>query len=240
LKRNLGLPSKESNDKPAGPIVDGPAVNVKEKLTGWFPDLSPEIVGQLVGYYDELIKFNKSVNLISAGTVKNAEVVHVADAVFACRMVEKAIGGSNPDPIYDFGSGNGCPGVIYATLNPSRRVILVDRDERKMEFCKHVAASVGLKNLSVMVNGVEELPPGSVSLAISRGFAPFSKALLIVRKQIKKGGRFFHMKGDGWSSELAQTPSQVFSHWAPNLLGKYKLPEVKTEMFVITTEKTAD
>jgi len=79
-----------------------------------------------------------------------------------------------------------------------------------------------------------------VKNVIARGFAPFSKALILCRKQFAKGGRFFHMKSDGWATELAAMPSQVFSHWTPSLLGNYRLPEVKIEMYVVLTEKTGE
>lgn len=213
-------------------------VDAAARLKEWFPNLTPDIIEKLVAYYDELLKFNKSVNLIAASTVKNADAVHIGDSIFACQIIEKAI--SNAEPIYDFGSGNGCPGIVYAILYPARKVVLVDRDVRKMEFCKHVGSVLKLQNLSVLQKGIEDLPNGSVMNVVARGFAPFSRALLICRKQVAKGGRFFHMKGDGWANELAQMPSQVFSHWGPHLLGQYRLPEVKTDMFVVMTEKLAD
>lgn len=240
MKRNISsLAQKESvelsNESGAG---SGIGVNVAARLKSWFPDLPSETLAKLVGFYNELLRFNKSINLISSTTVKNADSVHIADSVYACRIIEGAITGG--DPIYDFGSGNGCPGVVYAILFPSRKVILVDRDQRKMEFCKHVGSLLKLSNLSVLQKGIEDLPASSVTNVVARGFAPFSRALLLCRKQVAKGGRFFHMKGDGWANELAQMPSQVFSHWGPHLLGQYRLPDVKTEMFVVMTEKLAE
>lgn len=213
-------------------------VDVASRLKSWFPDLTPEVIEKLVGYHSELLKFNKSINLIAPSTVKTADAVHIGDSVLACQIIEKAM--TNAEPIYDFGSGNGCPGVVYAILYPTRKVVLVDRDQRKMEFCKHVGGVLKLQNLSVLQKGIEDLPNGSVTNVVARGFAPFSRALLMCRKQVVKGGRFFHMKSDGWANELAQMPSQVFSHWGPHLLGQYRIPEVKTEMYVVMTEKLAD
>jgi 16S rRNA (guanine527-N7)-methyltransferase len=212
--------------------------DIAKRLKTWLPDLQGDTCERLAIYHAELLKFNRTVNLISANTVKVADSVHVADSIFASRIAEKsAVDGQ---PVYDFGSGNGCPGLIYAILYPARKIILVDRDQRKMEFCKHVGSTLRLANLSVLTKGVEEIPSGTVVNAISRGFAPFSKSLILCRKSFRKGGRFFHLKGDGWANELASMPSQVFSHWSPSLVGQYRLPEVKTEMFVVMTEKTAE
>ena len=212
--------------------------DIAKRLKNWIPKVADDSCEKAAIYHAELLKFNKTLNLISANTVKTADSVHVADSMFASLIVEEsAVAGH---AIYDFGSGNGCPGLIYAILYPARKVFLVDRDQRKMEFCKHVGAMLKLGNLSVLTKGIEEIPNGSVVNAIARGFAPFSKALLTCRKNFPKGGRFFHMKSDGWANELASMPSQVFSHWSPSLLGQYRLPEVKSEMFVVMTEKIAE
>lgn len=208
------------------------------KFNVWFPDLSAASIDRLFIYYFELLRFNKTINLISLSTVKNAESVHVADAVFASRLILPAMNGEGP--LFDFGSGNGCPGLVFAALNPLRPVVLVDRDSRKLEFCKHAASAMGLKHLTVLESSVEELESQSVKFAVARGFAPFSRSLLLCRKQFIKDGRFFHMKSDGWANELAQMPSQVFSHWTPSLLGQYRLPEIMSEMFVVITDKISE
>ena len=212
---------------------------VEAKLKSWFPKLSEKVISGLVTYQTELLKFNKALNLISENTTKTAESVHVADCVMASQMITPLLVAGHP--VYDFGSGNGCPGLIFAYLNPSREVILVDRDQRKLEFCKHAASIMALKNVNILVKGVEELPERSVHNAISRGFAPLQKALLIARKPMVRGGRFFHMKGDGWANELANIPTQVFSHWTPSLIGQYRIPGPgEVEMSLVMTEKIAD
>lgn len=219
------------------PFVYEPA-EVKARLAKWFPELSSPQIDALVTYQTELLKFNKTINLISPNTVKNAESVHIADSVLASRLIVPAL--VKGQPVFDFGSGNGCPGLILGLLYPTLSVTLVDRDQRKLEFCKHAAAQMGVKNVTALVKGIEDLESGSVRNVVARGFAPFARALLICRKQVAKGGRFFHMKSDGWANELAQMPSQLFTHWAPSLLGQYRLPDTSTDMFVVQTEKMSD
>lgn len=204
----------------------------------WFPDLSPEVRGKILRYHAELIKFNRTVNLIPPASAKTADAAHFADAITACLEVRKNL--VDGAPLYDFGSGNGIPGLVFGILYPEIKVILVDRDQKKLEFCKHVASVLGLTNVSIQLASVEDLPENSVVNAISRGFAPLSKAMLVTRKAIKKGGRFFHLKGDGWANELAQVPSQLFSFWSPSLLSQYRIPESNADMGLLLTEKIAD
>lgn len=227
----------ELNQKIAGADGFNTAASA-DKLSKWFPELSAEQVEHLVVYLGELNKFNKALNLVSPQTLKNAEAVHVADSVYASRHIRPLLDASLP--LYDFGSGNGCPGIIIAALFPELKVVLIDRDERKLEFCKHVINALGLSNIETALTTVESLPLGSIRQAVARGFAPLSKALIKYRNQFPAGGKFFHMKGDGWANEVAGLPSQVFSHWAPSLVGKYKIPESSVEMFVVLTEKTTN
>lgn len=204
----------------------------------WFPELSAEVIDRLATYTQELLKFNKTVNLISATTIKTAESVHFGDCVIAARLIEKNL--TPGAALYDFGGGNGLPGLVFGLMYPKLKVVLVDRDQRKLEFCKQVASTLKLSNVTIHVGAVEDLPDGSVMNAVGRGFAPLSKALINARKVLAKGGKFFHMKGDGWANELAQVPSQLFTHWSPSLIGQYRAPESTTELSVVLTTKLGD
>lgn len=210
----------------------------KIRLSEWFPRLSSKDVEKLLVYLAELHKFNKAVNLISPNTLAAADAVHLADAIYAQQIIVPRLVPNKP--VYDFGSGNGIPGLVLGILNPSVLVILVDRDERKLEFCKHVASLVGADNVSTIKKAVDALPAKSVWNAVSRGFAPLGKALLVSRRQLPAGGKFFHLKGEQWATELSQVPSQLFSLWQPSLIGEYRLPDNGAEMGVVLTDKTAD
>jgi 16S rRNA (guanine527-N7)-methyltransferase len=207
-------------------------------ISKWFPNLSSTQIESLTWFYLELIKQNKTLNLIPLMSVKNAHSVHVADSVLAYGYVAKNLLPGHP--LYIFGSSNGLPGVVFAILNPELKIIIVDRDTKKMEFVKECLTKLRLTNVSLLSKSLEELPAGSVMNACARGFAPFSKILLAARKQMAKKGRFFHLKSDGWANELAGLPSQLFSHWSPSMIGKYRQPETTTDMFVVQTEKTSD
>lgn len=204
----------------------------------WFPNLPQDVIEKVLLYQSELIKFNKAVNLVSPQTLKVADALHFADSIHAGQLVIPEL--VLDAPLYDFGSGNGLPGLVFAMMMPELSVVLVDRDERKLEFCKHVASAAKLKNLSVLIKDVEQLPERSLKNVVSRGFAPLAKAMMIARKTVATGGKFFHLKGDGWANELAQVPPQLLTLWNPSLLGQYSLPQAKGEMAIVLTDKISD
>jgi 16S rRNA (guanine527-N7)-methyltransferase len=224
-------PVSESSKPEVGSLKDTSG----EKYKKWFPLLSEETHKKVLIYHEELLKFNSAINLISAATISKADSLHFADSILACQIV---MPGLVPDQdIYDFGSGNGFPGLVMACLYPKANLILVERDGRKAEFLKHMISIMGLPNAKVLVKSVEELPESSCYNVVTRGFAALHKCMMLARKPLAKGGRIFHLKGENFSSELAAVPSQLFSHWSATLAGNYSLPDSNSVETVVLTEK---
>ena len=207
------------------------------RIKTWFADLDEKTHDNLFKYFTELQKFNKIVNLISAKTVLHADAIHFADSILSSRIVSKKVNKSVY--LYDLGSGNGFPGLVYAILYPDQKIVLIDSDERKCEFLKHISDSLGLVNVIVQNKKIDVLPANTIEQAICRGFAPLPKALLTLRKCVKKGGTIYHMKSEEWALEVSQIPSQLCSLWQPSLEQEYKLPIGDIKMFVVKTIKIA-
>jgi len=208
--------------------------NKEWRLREWFQRLSDNALSQLKLYQVELLRFNQRINLISSKTEKNADLVHFADSIMGSELLLK---NSEAEVIHDIGSGNGFPGLVLAVLAPERRIVAIDSDARKIEFIKHVAASLGLKNVEARQSRLEDLPADSVECAVSRAFSSISKSILLSRKASMMGADYFHFKGDAWVRELADIPSQICSVWAPRLIGEYVLPDKTTRLALIATKK---
>ena len=205
------------------------------RIDAWFPDLSSEIQEKLKKYRDELMKTNKAVNLISVKTIFLADAIHFADSIMACKIIQEA----NPaiDEIFDLGSGNGFPGIVYGMLFPKVKVVLVDNDVKKIDFLKGAAENLGLKNVSTRCIALEGLPPNSVKFCMARGLSNISKSILLARRIVPLGGSFYHLKGDNWSGEVSDIPTQLCSVWTPTLVKLYKLPIGEFKFAIIKTEK---
>lgn len=210
----------------------------ENKLKSWFPELSEDVHTRLEIYLAELLKFNKAINLISIASAPKVEAVHFADSILAAKLIEPSL--FPKETVFDFGSGNGFPGLIMAIMFPAFEFGLVERDTRKVEFLKHVIARADIKNAKTLVVSIESLPEGRCHNVVARGLAALHKCMLLARKPMAKNGRFFHLKGDSFASELAGVPSQLFSHWNASLVGNYTLPETNSVETVILTEKISE
>lgn len=216
---------------------EAPAIINQWRLETWFPDLNPELQKQFKTYQEELIKFNKGVNLVPAKTIPFADALHFSDCILASRVITKA----NPriNEIYDLGSGNGFPGIVFAMLNPQIKVHLIDVDQKKCEFMKHIIASTHVRNANVLNQKVEDMKDGSMEFAITRGVASISKVIMTTRKSVPKGGVIYHLKGEQWGMEVSEIPIQLCSMWSPGLVGEYNLPIGEMKFSVIKTDKIA-
>jgi len=208
---------------------------IQWRLNEWCKDLSLAQHKKFQVYHGELLKFYKKINLISPKSIFNADAVHFADCIFACKIIRSAYPKMNE--LYDLGSGNGFPGMVYAILYPETKVILMDSDLKRCDFMKHVASNAEVKNIEVRCQTIESVADASIGFAISRSFLSLSKALYTTRKMIKSEGVYFHLKGDEWGLEITDLPSQICAIWNPALLGQYKVPTLQNPLFVLKTTK---
>ena len=204
------------------------------RLTKWFQLLSSDLIDRLRIYHVELIQFNGRINLVSPTTERYADQVHFADSILGLKIIfdqEKA------DTVYDIGSGNGFPGLVGAVLYPNKKFILIEKDGRKIEFLKHIVSRMGLKNVSLIPERLEDTPEGVITTAVSRGFAPLNKALLQTHRQFAPGGNFYHFKSESWVAEVAKIPPQLMGVWYTKKVGEYSLPDNGPTLSIILTTK---
>ena len=197
-------------------------------------DLGPEVLAKLESFYCELIRYNQKVNLIARKTELDADIAHFYDCIIGGKIV---LDKSKAKEVYDVGSGNGLPGLVMAILDPNRQIVLVDPDTKKTDFLAFMGAQLGCKNVKVIRARLEEIPTGDITCGVSRGFAAITKVILLARHPTRVGGEFFHFKGSGWVTEVAQIPSQICTSWSPSLIKEYELPIISTRMAIICTKR---
>lgn len=209
--------------------------SIQWRITEWYPHLKQHHV-KLKKLFDELGRYNQALNLISARTLPIADAIHFADSILGSELILS----KNPNikEIYDVGSGNGFPGIVFGLLYPNIQVNLVDVDIRKCEYLKATSHLLGLTNVTVINKSVEALAEGSIDYCMSRGFANISKSVLLMRKIVKPNGIYFHFKTEEWPKEVAEMPTALCSFWFPELLGDYKLPIGEIKFSIVKTTRS--
>lgn len=206
-----------------------------EKLSEYLNFLPAEHLADLTKYYEALIYFNAKMNLVSKSTLPIAAKQHFFDCVKGLELCNSHAQFSGT--VYDFGSGNGFPGLILAILRRDVGLCLVERDVRKVEFLKHVAAELRLSNVTVFPRSYSNLDSQMVSQGITRALGSVASLLIQTHSLFSAGGVFFHFKSENWSTEIANCPTQVFSSWDIQTVGQYTLPDTNVDRFIIASTR---
>ncbi len=183
-----------------------------------FSNIDPQMMALLDSFLEELRKWNKSINLISKGSEKDARIIHLLDGVLGVRAV--MADAKDTQEIFDLGSGNGIPGIVFAIMNPGIKTWCVESDQRKCAFMKATGYKLGIKNLGVLNQRVESIAINKSYTLIARGFAPLNAACELVEKFSLTGSSFYHFKSTDWRSELGEKCST----WNISPLSTYNLP----------------
>ncbi len=163
-------------------------------------DVSRETFGRLNQYADLLIKWQRRINLVGAGTLDDLWRRHMLDSAQLWRLID-----SEASSITDLGSGAGFPGLVLAILAERRNicVALIESDQRKCVFLNEVIRQSGAK-ARVYNERLEQvsLPPADVVTA--RACAPLPKLLGHAYPRVKSNGVGLILKGARVDEELTE------------------------------------
>lgn len=99
-------------------------------------------------YLDKLYEWNTTTSLTSCPREEFLEK-HV---IFSLNYVDFI---RDYDNVFDFGSGNGVPGLILSFIFPEKRFFLIENKKRKIAFLEYIS-SVLSKNVDVIDSSIEQ------------------------------------------------------------------------------------
>lgn len=154
-------------------------------------------------YIENLIRWNKYINLVQEDTLSNVHDRHIRD----CKQISKFL--NRDDHIIDVGSGAGLPGIILSILG-YKNITLCEKNYKKCIFLYDTKSKLGL-NFQVYNGDIFEykIPETNLknSVLISRAFGSLGKLLRIMERLNVSRGTFH--KGKTYQNELDAT-SEVY------------------------------
>ncbi len=142
-----------------------------------------EIFEDILNYLNILLKWNRSVNLISKNDEKIIIERHLKDSLVALKIVQKDIYKS----IIDIGSGNGFPAIPLSIVLKEKIFTLVEIKEKKFYFLKDVKESLKLKNIILKNDDVKKIDFSPFDLVLSRAFLNEKDIKEFLKKKNYKG-----------------------------------------------------
>ena len=167
-------------------------------------DVSCETINCLKKYLVLLEKWNKSINLVSKNSLKNAWDRHILDSAQLLKMY--TFGKNN---WVDFGSGAGFPGMVIAIIaaekNPNLRLTLIDSDKRKCVFLREIRRELNL-NLTIIDQRIENCSCLNADIISARALATMDKLLFYFELHSNVGCKGLFLKGKVTKKELQKIP----------------------------------
>jgi 16S rRNA (guanine527-N7)-methyltransferase len=157
--------------------------------------VSRETIARLEVFAAELVRWQKTVNLVGASTLAELWDRHMLDSVQLLRLLP-----DEPGPLVDLGSGAGFPGLVLAIAGVPE-VHLIEADSRKAAFLAEVARLTDTR-ITLHARRIEHVKPLVAAVVTARALAPLPALLAhAARFSGPSTVGLFH-KGRGWRAEL--------------------------------------
>ncbi len=170
-------------------------MNLNDFLLSLGENVSRETFLALRVYQEELLKWQKAINLISKTTIDDIEGRHFLDSAQLLKFIPPSI-----QTLVDVGSGAGFPGLVLALLQKCP-VTLIESDHRKATFLNQVILKTNA-SARVVCDRVETLQGVKADLITARGFAPLRRLLEWTTPLRTASTTFLLLKGKSYEEEI--------------------------------------
>ncbi len=156
--------------------------------------------GAMLRLLDELERWNRKFNLTAVRDRSEMLTLHILDSL----AVRPWLRG---DSILDIGTGAGFPGLPLAIAEPARHFVLLDGNNKKIQFVRHAAMALGLDNVAAVKARAEDYAPGErFDTVTARAVAELEALVGVAGHLVREDGVFVALKGRYPAEELDQLP----------------------------------
>ena len=188
-------------------------------------------------YMQEIIEWNKNINLTAITEEKDIIQKHFVDSLTILKYT------NNNDKIIDVGTGAGFPGIPLKISNETLNITLLDSLNKRILFLNNIIEKIELKNIKTIHSRVEDSATDmqyreQYDIATSRAVAQLNVLLEYLLPLVKIGGKCICMKGGNIEEELNASKNAL------NILGgriskidTFELPNSDIKRNIIIVEK---
>lgn len=173
-------------------------INMLEKINLMLDDKQIE---DFYRYMNELIEWNKNINLTAITEEKEIIQKHFIDSLTIFKYL------NSNDKIIDVGTGAGFPGIPLKIADETFDITLLDSLNKRILFLDNVIEKLKLNNIKTIHSRVEDAAINpqyreKYDIATSRAVAQLNVLLEYLLPLVKVGGKCICMKGGNVEEEL--------------------------------------
>jgi len=168
--------------------------------------LNPRQLEQFSIYYQELIDWNRRVNLTAITSYEEVQIKHFLDSLTVALAFK-------PPPanvgfhLIDVGTGAGIPGLPLKILFPDIKLVLLDSTAKKADFLHYLKQKLKLDNVEIVVGRAEDIARQTqyrekFDIVLSRAVASLPTLVELTLPFCAIGGSFIAQKKGGIEPEI--------------------------------------
>lgn len=198
-------------------------------LAGLGVDLSEELVRKELLFLDEMLRWNKRINLTSITKRAEALEKHLLDSLVLLNYLPRV--GS----LLDMGSGGGLPGIPVAIARPGLQVLSVDSVGKKVNFQRHIKRLLTLDNLRPVHSRLEDIESDfGFDFVVARALSDLPTLIELSAPLLGAEGQLLIMKGPEGGIELDTfLASEAAKDYCVKDCAEYQLPNSRSERQLI-------
>ncbi len=188
-------------------------------------------------YMNNLIEWNKKINLTAIKDEKEIVIKHFIDSILVKDEIKHA------RKVLDIGSGAGFPGIPLKIVNNSLDFTLIDSVNKKVNFMNNTIERLGLKNIIALHGRAEDFAHQEeyrekYDVVISRAVSNMTTLVEYMLPFVKVGGKCICLKGPNVEEELnlAKNAIKILGGRVERILN-YELCENGRSLIIIFKEK---
>jgi 16S rRNA (guanine527-N7)-methyltransferase len=157
-------------------------------------------------YYEELVAWNRRVNLTTIIGYQEVQTVHFLDSL-TCLLAFPGWKDAQQVRAIDIGAGGGFPGLPLKIVWPALQLSLLEATGKKAAFLEHLIGRLSLKDVTVIHGRAEELAHEegqreAYDLVLARAVAEMATLAELTLPFCLVGGRVVAPKGEDVGEEV--------------------------------------
>ncbi len=160
---------------------------------------------QLLQYFINLNKWNKSINLTGIKDETALVYKHLGDSLLLERYLKR-----EQKSMLDIGTGPGVPGLVIKIVRPELYIVLAEAVRKKCSFLRYISSILKPSDLFIEEKRIGpesppmNMPQGGFDVITSQATGSLKWLLQISRPFLSKTGEIIGLKGPSVSTEMEE------------------------------------
>jgi 16S rRNA (guanine527-N7)-methyltransferase len=135
-----------------------------------WPSLGEDVKSRLSRYCNDLLYFNRALNLVSRHRPEHRIAALLEECLSAGTILSRR--GLAGSAWADLGSGGGIPGLILAARDPGQQIVLIERRQGRCDFLRREVRTLDLARVRVEEADARALSGSGFDVVLAKAVAP--------------------------------------------------------------------